>query len=161
MHWGIGDTWPLKDRLLYQLPSIYRYLYQLQVFLMSRSYIYPALGISLITLDLITKHYLTTVCNTWVSFSMPVSYSFVIPMSIIVAIYISYLAYTNKISDTVAVLIVAGTIGNLYDRIARWCVRDWIVMPWWFVYNIADIYLTIGVIIYIYMEYRGEKQTHT
>ena len=48
-------------------------------------------------------------------------------------------------------LILAGTLGNLYDRIAYRAVRDFIdvYLINWPIFNLADTWITIGVIFII------------
>jgi len=42
-------------------------------------------------------------------------------------------------------LILAGTLGNGWDRLARGSVRDWILVPWIPNFNLADAMLTCSV----------------
>jgi len=42
-------------------------------------------------------------------------------------------------------LVLAGALGNLSDRILRGHVVDFIRLPHWPVFNLADIWITIGV----------------
>lgn len=43
-------------------------------------------------------------------------------------------------------LILAGALGNYLDRVARGYVVDFIHVPHWPVFNVADIWLTVGAI---------------
>jgi signal peptidase II len=47
-------------------------------------------------------------------------------------------------------LILAGTIGNLIDRMFIGHVTDFVDLRWWPVWNIADASVTVGVIILVY-----------
>ena len=53
-------------------------------------------------------------------------------------------------------LIIGGAVGNLYDRLTYFAVPDFIDFHigefHWFVFNVADIFITIGVIIMILFE---------
>ena len=53
-------------------------------------------------------------------------------------------------------LIVGGAVGNLYDRITLFAVPDFIDLHYknfhWFTFNIADIFVTIGILILIVLE---------
>ena len=53
-------------------------------------------------------------------------------------------------------ILLAGAIGNLIDRIFLGYVRDFISIWVWPVFNIADIAITIGIIIIIYNEIKKE-----
>ena len=54
------------------------------------------------------------------------------------------------------IMILGGAIGNLYDRIFFRAVPDFIDFHigefHWFVFNIADIFITVGVIFMILFE---------
>ena len=58
-------------------------------------------------------------------------------------------------------MIFGGAVGNLYDRIFYSAVPDFIDFHikdfHWFIFNVADIFITIGVIIMILSEFRGNK----
>ena len=47
-------------------------------------------------------------------------------------------------------LILAGGISNLIDRLHYGCVTDFIDVHFWPVFNVADIYISIGGIIVLY-----------
>ncbi len=51
--------------------------------------------------------------------------------------------------------LIAGTVGNLVDRIMRGYVVDFIDLPYWPVFNFADMFITIGVgyLFYLYFFY--------
>ena len=55
-------------------------------------------------------------------------------------------------------MIFGGAVGNLYDRIFYSAVPDFIDFHikefHWFIFNVADIFITIGVIIMILSEFR-------
>jgi signal peptidase II len=42
-------------------------------------------------------------------------------------------------------LITAGALGNFFDRVARGYVVDFVHLNHWPVFNVADVYVTIGV----------------
>ncbi len=54
------------------------------------------------------------------------------------------------------IMILGGAIGNLYDRIFFKAVPDFIDFHigefHWFIFNVADIFITIGVIFMILIE---------
>ena len=81
-------------------------------------------------------------------------YNFV---SIIVAIVIIYLIYILIISDNldkfILSIIIGGALGNFYDRLIYKAVPDFIDVHYnnfhWFTFNIADIFITMGIMIFI------------
>ena len=50
-------------------------------------------------------------------------------------------------------LILGGALGNVYDRLTYFAVPDFIDIHYknfhWFTFNIADIFITIGIIVFI------------
>jgi signal peptidase II len=46
-------------------------------------------------------------------------------------------------------MLVGGAVGNLIDRIARGSVIDFIKLPHWPAFNVADMSITFGVVILV------------
>ena len=63
---------------------------------------------------------------------------------------------SNNIQGYFFALIVGGALGNFYDRIVYTAVPDFIDLHFydfhWFVFNVADIFITIGVFCLILVE---------
>jgi signal peptidase II len=57
------------------------------------------------------------------------------------------------------ILLVAGLVGNLLDRITYGAVIDFIDLKFWPVFNMADSYISIGVIITILWHINSEYKT--
>ena len=74
---------------------------------------------------------------------------------IIVAILFMMLR-NNNIQRYFFALIAGGALGNFYDRIVYTAVPDFIDLHFhgfhWFVFNVADIFITIGVLCLILVE---------
>ena len=64
-----------------------------------------------------------------------------------------FLIISEKIDKLIYAIIIGGALGNFYDRIIYKAVPDFIDLHYndfhWFTFNIADIFITIGVIIFI------------
>ena len=58
-------------------------------------------------------------------------------------------------------LIIGGALGNLYDRIYYYAVPDFIDFHigkfHWFIFNIADIFITVGIVGLLFIEFFGRK----
>ena len=85
-------------------------------------------------------------------------YNFLTIIIIILIIIILYLAFkSNGIKKYSLLLIFGGAIGNLYDRIFYNAVPDFIDLHigdfHWFIFNVADIFITTGVIFMILLEF--------
>ena len=97
------------------------------------------------------------------SFSSSYSYniiSFVI--FIIIIILLIFIFRTKSFEKICFVMITGGAIGNLYDRVFFRSVPDFIDLHinnfHWFIFNIADIFITIGVVGLIYFEIYLKKK---
>lgn len=85
---------------------------------------------------------------------------FVILLSIILVVYLLYkfeIFKENKYYLTIYILLISGIIGNLLDRVFFGYVRDFIGIKYFSIFNFADIYLTLVVVIYIFYELRENK----
>ena len=77
-------------------------------------------------------------------------------ISIIIVIIFKMIIESNGIKKYSLILIFGGALGNLFDRIYYRAVPDFIDFHveefHWFVFNVADIFITVGVIIMILFE---------
>ena len=99
------------------------------------------------------------VWNTGIGFGFLSSNSSIIYNSIsvligFILIFIMFLIYKSKKIDKILFsLILGGALGNFYDRINYNAVPDFIDIHYqtfhWFTFNMADIFISIGIIILI------------
>ena len=63
---------------------------------------------------------------------------------------------TAKFEKIAFIMIFGGSIGNIFDRLYYSSVPDFIDFHinnfHWFIFNVADIFITIGVLLLIYLE---------
>ena len=60
---------------------------------------------------------------------------------------------SNKFDKLIYAIIIGGALGNLCDRLVYKAVPDFIDLHYnnfhWFTFNVADIFISIGIIIFI------------
>ena len=93
----------------------------------------------------------------FLSFDSIQSYNFVTIIICIVNLIIIYLIYSSKdYKGFLYSTILGGSLGNLYDRFYYNAVPDYIDLHikdfHWFIFNIADIFITLGVMCLIFVE---------
>ena len=82
---------------------------------------------------------------------------------IITAIIYFMLTQTNNFIEKWGfTLIIAGAISNIMDRVIHKYVLDFIYLHYgefyWPAFNLADIYITLGVFIILYQAFKGYKK---
>ena len=85
------------------------------------------------------------------------TYNLFTTLIILINILIVYfLFYTENLNKIFFSMILGGSLGNLYDRVYYSAVPDFIDLNYngyhWFVFNVADIFITIGVFALIFFE---------
>ena len=77
-------------------------------------------------------------------------------IGIIIIVILFMLWKSDNIQRYFLTLIAGGALGNLYDRIVYTAVPDFIDLHFngfhWFVFNVADIFITVGVFCLILVE---------
>ena len=91
------------------------------------------------------------------SFDSSIIYNFVTILIVIINIVILYLALkSNNLKGYLFIIILGGSLGNLFDRIYYSAVPDFIDLNYnnfhWFVFNVADIFITVGIMCLILVE---------
>jgi len=83
---------------------------------------------------------------------------------IIILIIFFMLSKSNGIKKFSLMMILGGAIGNVYDRIFYGAVPDFIDFHignfHWFIFNVADIFITLGVIFMIIIEITGNNKNN-
>ena len=82
---------------------------------------------------------------------------------LIINIIIVYLIYKENAPKTYFLaIILGGSFGNLFDRYHYTAVPDFIDLNYngyhWFIFNVADIFITIGIICLILVEFLNYKK---
>ncbi len=100
--------------------------------------------------------YFRYVENIWIAFSLPITGIVLKLLTIILIWVIFWYYYTEekkknlKIIDASFMFVLAWALWNGYERVFNGKVIDFIGVKYFSVFNIADIFITIWVILYIY-----------
>jgi len=91
------------------------------------------------------------------SFDQDKFYTFLTIFISLIVLIILFLFFKSKgITRYALLMILGGALGNLYDRIYFKAVPDFIDFHignlHWFIFNVADIFITLGVIVMIIYE---------
>ena len=97
------------------------------------------------------------------SFEQSTIYNLITLIIILINLIIIYLIIkTNDFSKYFYLIILGGSLGNLFDRIYYSSVPDFIDISYkgyhWFVFNIADIFISLGIICLIFAELLNYKK---
>ena len=80
-------------------------------------------------------------------------------------VLIIFLIKSKGIAAYLVALIIGGALGNLFDRIYYYAVPDFIDLHFrdfhWFIFNVADIFITVGIIGLIIIELFRKEKTST
>ena len=81
----------------------------------------------------------------------------------VINIGLIYFLFKSKgIHEYLLAILVGGSLGNLFDRVYYYAVPDFIDLHLgnyhWFIFNVADIFITVGIIGLIFIElFKNEK----
>ena len=140
------------------------------------------------TFDRITKNYIINLFNetqfdeiflsefiniyfTWnegiafglLNFNDSSIYNLISILIAIISLIILYFVFKNKdYSGYFFAMVLGGALGNLFDRIKYSAVPDFIDLHignyHWFIFNVADIFISIGLICLIFLELYSKKR---
>ena len=124
----------------------------------------------------ISEIYITSFLNSYLvwntgiafglfSFSNEFTYNLFTALILLINLIIIYLAIVTKdFRKYFFLLILGGSFGNLFDRFYYRSVPDFIDFHignfHWFIFNIADIFITVGIICLILVELLYKKENN-
>jgi signal peptidase II len=100
--------------------------------------------------------------NTWIAFSTQIPWLKYLTVLLIIWIFYYYLLEkkqekNNYLLDFSFWLILAWAIWDWIERIFNWYVVDFIAVKHFSVFNLADSFITIWAILYLYMIFKNKK----
>ena len=98
------------------------------------------------------------------NFDNDLIYNFITLLIILISLIILFLAFKDKnYTGYFFAMILGGSLGNLFDRIKFSAVPDFIDIHignyHWFIFNVADIFISLGIICLIFVELFYNKKT--
>ena len=97
------------------------------------------------------------------AFKQNIYYNFLTTIIILITLIILWMIIkTKKVEKLGFMMIFGGSLGNIFDRLYYKSVPDFIDVHinnfHWFIFNVADIFITLGVILLIVLEiFRNSK----
>jgi len=83
-------------------------------------------------------------------------------ITIVVIVILFMILKNNGVKKFSLLMILGGALGNLYDRVFFKAVPDFIDFHignfHWFIFNVSDIFISLGVLILIYLELINNKK---
>ena len=122
--------------------------------------------------DLYVNQYLNIylIWNTGIGFGLfssenNITYNVITLIIILINFIILYYAFVEtRIKSIFLMIILGGSLGNLFDRIYYKAVPDFIDLNYagyhWFIFNVADIFITLGIICLILSEFIFYKKSN-
>ncbi len=105
--------------------------------------------------------YLEFIKNPWIAFSINIPFLKIITIILIILIFYYYIKEEKKKNNSYInlsfALILAWAIWNWIERVLYSEVIDFIWIKHFSVFNLADTFISIWAIIYIYIVYKNNK----
>ena len=97
------------------------------------------------------------------SFEKQFAYNLITLLIVLVNFLILYLGIkSNNFKGLIFFIILGGSLGNLFDRLYYSAVPDFIDINYndfhWFIFNVADIFISVGIICLIFVELFFNKE---
>jgi signal peptidase II len=92
------------------------------------------------------------ICNTSIAFGLkiPEALFWIFWLAIIFSLIYKTYKFEYKIQDTMEyMLVLSGAFSNIIDRLYFGCIIDFIDFQIWPVFNLADVFISTGVILII------------
>ena len=85
-----------------------------------------------------------------------------IVIATVILILLFLFLFSENLDKFIYSIIIGGALGNFYDRVTYKAVPDFIDLHYnnyhWFTFNIADIFITIGILFFIFKEIIHRKK---
>ncbi|MBH91149.1 MAG: signal peptidase II [Candidatus Marinimicrobia bacterium] len=111
----------------------------------------------------LTLNWNTGIAFGLLSFNADLLYHSISALILLIIIYLIYLmVVSDKFGKIIISLIIGGALGNVYDRLNYFAVPDFIDFHveefHWFTFNVADIFISIGITMILLREFFLKKK---
>ena len=111
----------------------------------------------------LTLNWNTGIAFGLLSYNANLFYHFVSALILLIIIYLIYLmVVSDNLGKIIVSFIIGGAVGNLYDRLTYFAVPDFIDFHienyHWFTFNIADVFISMGIFGMIIKEFIFKKK---
>ena len=159
------------DKIKFKKIDLYSFFLILAVFVSDRlSKVYVIKLIESNEKELFVNNFLNITLN-WnrgigfglLSFDATTIYHLISALILLIIIYLIYLMVTSDSTGKLIIaLIIGGAVGNLFDRLTYFAVPDFIDFHinnyHWFTFNVADIFISIGIFLMVIKEFFIKKK---
>ncbi len=162
----------LQNKIKIQKTDIYSFVFISLIFALdrfSKAYVIELIQLKGREIHLNDFLNLTLNWNTGIAFGLLSSnanlwYHSISALILLIIVYLIYLmVISDKSSKIIISLIIGGALGNLYDRLNYYAVPDFIDFHiqnfHWFTFNVADIFISIGIFMILLKEVILKKNT--
>ena len=99
------------------------------------------------------------------SFDEKLYYNLLTIFICLITVIIIWLMFKSERFEKLSyIMIIGGSLGNIFDRVFYSAVPDFIDIHvnnfHWFIFNVADIFISLGVIFMIFLEFTDNKKKH-
>ena len=99
------------------------------------------------------------ICNEGIAFGiyLPQIWLWLLILLFLIVFLVFKVKKNRLISNYSLILIMAGAISNIIDRLYFGCIIDFVTIFPWTIFNLADAFIFIGVIITISLVYKNKN----
>ena len=100
----------------------------------------------------------TSFCNKNIAWNIPVHAGifYFVWIAIVASLIYIFFKSKNIYPKIFLIIILSGAISNIIDRVRLGCVVDYIDLKFWPVFNLADVYITVGIILLLILNLKFE-----
>ena len=103
--------------------------------------------------------------NQNIAFSLTIPFYILYPLLFLLLIFLFFTCLKYYKEKSVLIwpwsLILLGAFSNILDRLYYQAVIDFIVLPYFTVFNLSDLYIFFGVLILIFKEFKFDKKDNS